>query len=61
MGIVESVKAVMWARRRQPDAIAYGVALAHERFSPRELLDQAVEAERAGFDIVTCSDHLAPW
>jgi coenzyme F420-dependent glucose-6-phosphate dehydrogenase len=61
MGIVESVKAVMWARKRQPQDVAYGIALAHERFSPRELLDQAVEAERAGFDIVCCSDHLAPW
>ncbi len=61
MGIVESVRAVMWARRRQPDQVAYGMALGHERFSPRELLDQAVEAERAGFDLVCCSDHLAPW
>jgi coenzyme F420-dependent glucose-6-phosphate dehydrogenase len=61
MGIVDSVRAVMWARRRQPEDVAYGVALGHERFSPGELLDQAVEAERAGFDIVCCSDHLAPW
>jgi coenzyme F420-dependent glucose-6-phosphate dehydrogenase len=62
MGIVESVKAVMWARKRQPqDVVAYGIALGHERFGPLELLDQAVEAERAGFDIVCCSDHLAPW
>jgi coenzyme F420-dependent glucose-6-phosphate dehydrogenase len=61
MGIVESVKAVMWARKRQPEGTAYGIALGHERFSPRELLEQAVEAERAGFDIVACSDHLAPW
>ncbi len=61
MGVMESVSAVMWARRRQPGEIAYGIALGHERFSPRELLDQAVEAERAGFDIVACSDHLTPW
>lgn len=61
MGIAESVKAVRWARQRQPDDVAYGIALGHERFSPRELLDQAVEAERAGFDIVCCSDHLTPW
>jgi coenzyme F420-dependent glucose-6-phosphate dehydrogenase len=61
MGIVESVKAVMWGRKRQPEQVAYGVALGHERFSPNELLDQAVEAERVGFDIVSCSDHLAPW
>lgn len=61
MGIVESVRAVMWARKRQPEAVAYGVALGHERFGPRELLDQAVEAEEAGFDFVCCSDHLTPW
>lgn len=61
MGIVESVKGVMWARQRQPGDVAYGIALGHERFGPRELLDQAVEAERAGFDVVACSDHLAPW
>lgn len=61
MGIVESVRAVMWARKRQPEDVAYGVALGHERFGPRELLDQAAEAERAGFDIVCCSDHLTPW
>ena len=52
MGIVDSVRAVMWARKRQPDQVAYGVALGHERFGPRELLDQAVAAERAGFDLV---------
>jgi len=37
------------------------VALGHERFGPDELLKQAVAAEEAGFDIVCCSDHLAPW
>jgi hypothetical protein len=38
MGVVDSVRAVMWARKRQPDQVVYGVALGHERFSPRELL-----------------------
>jgi coenzyme F420-dependent glucose-6-phosphate dehydrogenase len=51
----------MWARRRQPDEVAYGVALGHERFSPPELIEQAMAAEQAGFDAVCCSDHLAPW
>jgi coenzyme F420-dependent glucose-6-phosphate dehydrogenase len=37
------------------------VALGHERFSPGDLLQQAIEAEQAGFDGVCCSDHLAPW
>jgi coenzyme F420-dependent glucose-6-phosphate dehydrogenase len=34
---------------------------AHEQFPPEDLLRQAVEAERAGFDGVACSDHLQPW
>ena len=33
----------------------------HEQFPPDELLAQAIEAERAGFDGVGCSDHLQPW
>jgi coenzyme F420-dependent glucose-6-phosphate dehydrogenase len=61
VGVIEAVKGVLWARRRQPDEVAYGVALAHERFSPDELLRQAVAAEEAGFDAICCSDHLAPW
>jgi coenzyme F420-dependent glucose-6-phosphate dehydrogenase len=61
MGLVESVRSVLWARRNQPDDVVYGVALAHERFAPDELLGQAEIAEQAGFDIVACSDHLAPW
>ncbi|HEX4718221.1 MAG TPA: TIGR03557 family F420-dependent LLM class oxidoreductase [Thermoleophilaceae bacterium] len=61
MGLVESVRSVLWARRRQPDDVVYGVGLAHERFAPDELLRQAEVAEQAGFDIIACSDHLAPW
>jgi coenzyme F420-dependent glucose-6-phosphate dehydrogenase len=34
---------------------------AHEQFKPSELLAQAVEAERAGFDAVAGSDHFQPW
>jgi coenzyme F420-dependent glucose-6-phosphate dehydrogenase len=61
MGVIESIRGVLWARRRRPEDVAYVAALAHERFAPRELLDQAIEAERAGFDGVACSDHLQPW
>ena len=61
MGVMESIRGVLWARKRQPEEVAYAVALGHERFSPSELLDQAREAEQAGFDAVCCSDHLAPW
>jgi coenzyme F420-dependent glucose-6-phosphate dehydrogenase len=34
---------------------------AHEQFPPSNLLEQAVAAERAGFDGIGCSDHLQPW
>jgi coenzyme F420-dependent glucose-6-phosphate dehydrogenase len=61
MSIVQSARALVWARRRQPEDVVYLAALAHERFPPEKLLEQAVEAERAGFDGVACSDHLAPW
>lgn len=61
MGVIESVRGVLWARKRRPEEVAYGISLAHERFSPPELLEQAKEAERAGFDAVCCSDHLGPW
>jgi len=34
---------------------------AHEQFPPEGLLQQAVEAEQAGFEGIGCSDHLQPW
>ncbi|MBV9310938.1 MAG: TIGR03557 family F420-dependent LLM class oxidoreductase [Solirubrobacterales bacterium] len=40
---------------------AYYYAGLHEQFPPEELLEQAVQAERAGFDGIACSDHLQPW
>jgi coenzyme F420-dependent glucose-6-phosphate dehydrogenase len=61
MPLIESVRGVLWARRRQPDRVRHLLALAHERFAPSELLEQAVAAERAGFDGICGSDHLAPW
>jgi coenzyme F420-dependent glucose-6-phosphate dehydrogenase len=42
-----------------PPKIAF--AASHEQFPPSDLLRQAVEAERAGFDAVGCSDHFQPW
>ncbi len=39
----------------------YFYGAAHEQFPPDDLLRQAVEAERAGFDGIACSDHLQPW
>lgn len=38
-----------------------GYKASAEQFSPRELLDFAVETERAGFDSVFISDHFQPW
>jgi coenzyme F420-dependent glucose-6-phosphate dehydrogenase len=61
MGVLSSVRAVRWARKHQPEQVQYYVALAQERFPPDDLLRQAVDAEHAGFDGVSCSDHLAPW
>jgi coenzyme F420-dependent glucose-6-phosphate dehydrogenase len=39
----------------------YFIGLAQEEFPPEELLRHAVEAERAGFDGMSSSDHLQPW
>jgi coenzyme F420-dependent glucose-6-phosphate dehydrogenase len=33
----------------------------HESYQPEALIQQAVLAERAGFDMVTASDHFHPW
>jgi coenzyme F420-dependent glucose-6-phosphate dehydrogenase len=39
----------------------YWVQLATEQFRPSELIDQAIESERAGFDGINVSDHFQPW
>ncbi|WP_067506843.1 TIGR03557 family F420-dependent LLM class oxidoreductase [Actinoplanes sp. TFC3] len=39
----------------------FGYKLAAEGFGPKELIEQAVAAERAGFDFVEISDHYHPW
>ena len=39
----------------------YWLGMAHEQFPPEDLLRQAIEGERAGFDGIACSDHLQPW
>jgi coenzyme F420-dependent glucose-6-phosphate dehydrogenase len=38
-----------------------GYHASHEQFTPGELVEYAVAAERAGFASVMSSDHLAPW
>jgi coenzyme F420-dependent glucose-6-phosphate dehydrogenase len=41
--------------------ISYWTQLATEQFPPSDLVQQAVEAERAGFDVINVSDHFQPW
>ena len=41
--------------------VRYYLGCMHEQYHPRELLEQAVEGERAGFDGISCSDHFQPW
>jgi G6PDH family F420-dependent oxidoreductase len=38
-----------------------GYKLFAEGFGPREIVEQAVRAEAAGFDFVEVSDHFHPW
>ncbi len=38
-----------------------GYTLMGEQCPPRQLIDDAVRAERAGFDFAVCSDHYYPW
>ncbi|UQU62029.1 TIGR03557 family F420-dependent LLM class oxidoreductase [Couchioplanes caeruleus] len=39
----------------------FGYKLSAEGFGPKELIEQTVHAERAGFDFVEISDHYHPW
>jgi G6PDH family F420-dependent oxidoreductase len=39
----------------------FGYKLSAEGFGPKDLIQQAVRAERAGFDFVEISDHYHPW
>lgn len=46
---------------RRPEAPAFGYTLSSEENGPRELVEQAVLAERSGVDFVSISDHFHPW
>lgn len=39
----------------------FGWLCSHESYQPEVLVDQAVRAEDAGFDVVLGSDHFHPW
>lgn len=41
--------------------VSIGYHASHEQHPPSELLTAVQLAEKAGFDEVMCSDHLAPW
>src|ERR671917_2621123 len=41
--------------------VRYFFGASHEHFPPEALLEQAVAAERSGFDGLSTSDHLQPW
>jgi probable non-F420 flavinoid oxidoreductase len=38
-----------------------GFHASHEQIAPSRLLDDVQHAERAGFDMAMCSDHISPW
>lgn len=42
-------------------SLTIGYKASAEQFGPRQLLDYAVQAEEAGLDSVTISDHFQPW
>jgi coenzyme F420-dependent glucose-6-phosphate dehydrogenase len=41
--------------------VKYGYLASLEQYSPTQLLDRAVLAEKYGFDTVVASDHFYPW
>jgi G6PDH family F420-dependent oxidoreductase len=41
--------------------VSVGYTLMCEQTGPKELVDYAVRAERAGFDLAVISDHYNPW
>ncbi|CAA9532965.1 MAG: hypothetical protein AVDCRST_MAG30-3956 [uncultured Solirubrobacteraceae bacterium] len=41
--------------------VRYFFGASQEHFPPEDLLQQAIEAEAAGFDGISTSDHLQPW
>lgn len=62
MGATDLAVGARWAAKQGgADQPVIGMGLGHERFAPDELLDQAIAAERAGFEAISCSDHITPW
>jgi coenzyme F420-dependent glucose-6-phosphate dehydrogenase len=42
-------------------SVRIGYKASAEQFGPAELLGYAVQAERAGFELIAVSDHFQPW
>jgi G6PDH family F420-dependent oxidoreductase len=42
-------------------SVEVGLLLSSEEYTPHELVDQAMRAERAGFHGLSISDHFHPW
>src|SRR5690349_14955957 len=38
-----------------------GFVLSHEQFPVTQLVELGAQAEEAGFDCLSCSDHFQPW
>jgi len=49
------------ALRQRRSNVKIGFVLSHEQFPAPQLVDFAVAAEQAGFDMVWTSDHFQPW
>src|SRR6478609_11250873 len=47
--------------RGYPHAMQVGYALSSEEHKPRDLIANAVAAEKAGFAFALISDHFHPW
>ncbi|MBV9689648.1 MAG: TIGR03557 family F420-dependent LLM class oxidoreductase [Ktedonobacteraceae bacterium] len=41
--------------------VQFGWKAAPEQYPPVELMQHAITAEQAGFDLLDCSDHFHPW
>jgi G6PDH family F420-dependent oxidoreductase len=41
--------------------VSIGYTIMSEQAGPKQLVDNAIRAERAGFDFLAASDHFSPW
>lgn len=48
-------------KEQRDTMVKFGWKAGPEQFPPTELTDYAIEAEKAGFDLLDSSDHFNPW